>query len=369
VKRRVLTALAILLAAWGALGVRALLRRAARRAEAPVAGASDLRGAYHVHTTASDGRGTLDEVARAAAEAGLGFLVVTDHNRLEPPGPRYLHGVLIVPGTEASTRYGHVVALGVPRALEEGERDGDPLGAIRTLGGAAVLAHPLHPRRPFTGWGSGPWRGLEVVSNDAAWYQVLDGHALGKALSAALVLPWDPARALLDLAGEPAAELGRFDAEVRAARAAGEPGPAARVLLCSADAHGYPSYRAAFEAFSMHLPVRLSGDAPADARAVTAALLDGSAACVLDAVAPAASVRLERTGEGGLLLRLEAPDLARAAVRVVRDGAATPGPPLRPSGTRAAVSLCAGRCAPGDYRVEVRRGDQPWIFTNPVRIE
>ena len=41
---------------------------------AALAAPAVLRGAYHIHTTASDGTGTMDEVAAAAARAGLQFL-------------------------------------------------------------------------------------------------------------------------------------------------------------------------------------------------------------------------------------------------------------------------------------------------------
>ena len=82
------------------------------------------------------------------------------------------------------------------------------------------------------------------------------------------------AAAVLRLEDDPGDELARFDAEERQARRPGA--PPARVLLCSADAHGYPGYRAAFEAFSMHVPVALTGDPARDAAAVTAALARAS---------------------------------------------------------------------------------------------
>ena len=59
--------------------------RCCRRAHAPAVPARSalgwpvVRGAYHVHSQRSDGTGTLDEVAAAAARAGLQFVVVTDH--------------------------------------------------------------------------------------------------------------------------------------------------------------------------------------------------------------------------------------------------------------------------------------------------
>lgn len=366
VKRKALIAAGVLVVGaylvYG-LGVRG--RRAVRAA--PVAG--EVRGAYHVHTTRSDGRGTLDEVVSAAKAAGLQFVVVTDHNVLTAEEQGYRDGVLVVEGTEVSTAYGHVVALGVPRALSPEERDRDPLGTIRALGGEAVLAHPFHPRRPFTGWGRGPWRGFEVVSNDTAWHAVVHERALGKVVRAALALPWDGARAVLALSDSPGDELSRFDQELRdAAPVAGEAAPA-KVLLCSADAHGYPSYRAAFEAFSMHLPITLSGDAAQDARAVIAALAGGTGACVFDGEAPGRIVRFGRGREAGTLEAGPVELLRGGTTVLLRDGAG-----VRHSlgeGPNAALGVlrCDGGCPPGRYRLELWRDGRPWIFTNPVSIE
>jgi len=42
---------------------------------------ADLRGDLQSHTTASDGRATLEEMAEAARKKGLGYLLVTDHSR------------------------------------------------------------------------------------------------------------------------------------------------------------------------------------------------------------------------------------------------------------------------------------------------
>ena len=40
----------------------------------------DLRGELHAHTTASDGRATLEEMAFAARERGFEYLAITDHS-------------------------------------------------------------------------------------------------------------------------------------------------------------------------------------------------------------------------------------------------------------------------------------------------
>jgi len=368
VMRKLLVAAAVaVLAAWVALGAVVHARRAPR----VVPPRGEVRGAYHVHTTRSDGRGTLAEVVAAARAAGLQFVVVTDHNVLTREEQGWHDGVLVVEGTEASTPFGHVVALGVPRALSAEERESDPLRAIAALGGEAILAHPLHPSRPFTGWGRGPWRGLEIVSNDTSWAEVVAGREWGRAALAAAVLPFDGARAVLALQDDSRAERRRFDDELRAAQP-GEKRRPARVLLCSADAHGYPSYRSAFEAFSMHLPIALSGDGDADAGRVVAALDDGRAVCVMDAVAPASGIRLVAARGGkGLDLLLEAPDLRPARFTLLRDGAPVAQRTATAAAGAAVVAFdCEGaRCPSGDYRVEATWDGRPWIFTNPARIE
>ena len=71
-------------------------------------------GILHVHTTRSDGRGTPDEVAAAAARAGVAFLVFTDHGDATrtPDAPVYRSGVLCLDGVEVSTTGGHYLEIG-----------------------------------------------------------------------------------------------------------------------------------------------------------------------------------------------------------------------------------------------------------------
>src|SRR5688500_1051482 len=77
-----------------------------------------VRGAYHIHTDRSDGSGSPDEVAAAAARAGLQFIILTDHgDGTQPPAaPAYRHGVLTLDAVELNTTGGHYVAIGLPAA-------------------------------------------------------------------------------------------------------------------------------------------------------------------------------------------------------------------------------------------------------------
>jgi hypothetical protein len=365
-RRAALAVAVLLLVSWGAWGLRVWSRRAPRPAPPP----GELRGAWHVHTTHSDGRASLEEVLRAARAAGLQFLVITDHNLVTPSEAGWHDGVLVIEAHEASTRWGHLVAPGAPRALTQAEREGQPLQAIAALGGAPVLAHPFHASRPFTAWGQEPWSGLEVVSNDAAFGEVVAGRAFGRLVVALAALPFDAAQAVIALVAPPDRELAALDDALRSTppglpRPDGRRAPG-RVLLCSADAHGLPSYGAAFEAFSMHVPLAASGDGAADARGVLAALLDGRASCVFDGVAPAFGVTLAPAGDGTLLLSATGAPLQAAEARLVRDGATAGSGDPSPGGVR---FRCPGGCGPGTYRAEVTRGGRPWIFTNPVVVE
>ena len=41
----------------------------------------DMRGDLHMHTTASDGRASIEEMADAARERGLEYIAITDHSK------------------------------------------------------------------------------------------------------------------------------------------------------------------------------------------------------------------------------------------------------------------------------------------------
>ena len=110
--------------------------------------AAPVRGAIHVHTRRSDGTGTADDVAAAAARAGLKFVILTDHGdgMREPDSPAYRHGVLCIDAVEISTASGHVVALGLPRApYSLGGETRDVVEDVRRLGGMAIAR--TRPRR------------------------------------------------------------------------------------------------------------------------------------------------------------------------------------------------------------------------------
>ncbi|WP_240796344.1 CehA/McbA family metallohydrolase [Streptomyces sp. RFCAC02] len=115
------------------------------------------RGDCHLHTVHSDGARTPAEVAAAARSAGLDFIVTTEHNT--PAGHGAWAGLwsddlLVLCGTEVTTRNGHLLALGTDpgtftdwrrraRDRAHGEPDAALARHIRRAGGIAVPAHPF----------------------------------------------------------------------------------------------------------------------------------------------------------------------------------------------------------------------------------
>ena len=125
----------------------------------PAAVHGGVRGAIHVHTRRSDGSGTVEQVAAAAARAGLQFVILTDHGdgTREPAPPVYSSGVLVIDAVEISTEDGHVVALGLPKApYPLGGEPRDVVEDIERLGGMAIAAHPgsVKPELRWTEWTS-----------------------------------------------------------------------------------------------------------------------------------------------------------------------------------------------------------------------
>ncbi len=362
-------------------------RTAAGPAWRPVA--PDVRGVYHIHTLQSDGSGTIDEVAEAAARAGLRFVIVTDHGNgtRRPVPPAYRHGVLCIDAVEISTSGGHYAALGLgqtPYPLAGEPRD--VVEDVRRLGGFGIATHPLSPK-PGLAWQdwNAPFDGIEWLNGDSAWR---DAPRLRLA-RAAWTFAFRPVASLAMLYERPAA-LDRIDGVL-------ERHPV--VLMAGVDAHArlgarpasgadrsrwflrLPSYETAFEVASLGVrPAQpLTGDAAADADAVVGAIRAGHVHTVVGGLAAPGAFEF-RVSSGGVTAtegdRLPLGDTVTVLVRanvppggcivLFHDG----GEIARASQD----SLVYASNRRGVYRAEVwlespREGrPRPWIVGNPVFV-
>lgn len=375
-RRRILGALAVLLAG-GALRV-ALWRPFSVTGSLPEDGFTRVGGVVHVHTTLSDGGGTPEETIAAARSAGLGFLVLTDHNNLDAKRFEGYHdGVLVVVGTEISTTAGHIVALGLRDPLYRFSGDPqDALDDVYDARGAAFAAHPLNPRDDFrwTGWDLlGPW-GMELVNGDSQWRDA----GWGRLLSTAALYGLNARYALLGSLTPPTTALQRWDALLARRDTPG---------IAGADAHSrlpvtrrrslrFPSYASIYALAQNHvlLDRPLSGNVDVDVAAVASGLGRGRAYVGLDALAPAGGffflgeegerrVTMGDTVPAGSALRFRAGGRLPASAEVVllKDGA-------RLAEGKGGVEAAAS--GSGVYRVEVRipGWPVPWILSNPIYL-
>jgi predicted metal-dependent phosphoesterase TrpH len=112
------------------------------------------RGDCHLHTRRSRNADLLPEqVAREARDAGLRFMIITEHQVASRPldWSFPLEGLLVIPGQEVVTPRGHWLALGTDwdREPSPGSAGVDDislgLAAVRANGGVCVVAHPHAP--------------------------------------------------------------------------------------------------------------------------------------------------------------------------------------------------------------------------------
>jgi hypothetical protein len=349
--------------------------------------ARTVSGAYHVHTTRSDGNGDRHTVAAAAARARLKFVILTDHgDGTRPPDPpEYIDGVLVLDGVEVSTDDGHYAAIDMPRAPY-------PLGGaadavvedVRRLGGFGIAAHPDSPKVALR-WTDDRARidGLEWLNTDSEWR----GESRLRLVRAGLAYFLRPGPALATLFDRPRT-LSRWDYLSRFRPV---------VALAATDAHGgvgrraedtgrslsgligIPSYQASFEAFSNRviLDRPLSGNAAADARAVYDAIRKGRVFTAIDAIAgPALLDFYVEAGLEQIVMGGQMPD--DSDVTIVARSVVPPGGELIL--LRDGREVTKGRDwirrtvteARGAYRVEVRLPGAPgspavpWLVSNPI---
>ncbi|MEW5830013.1 MAG: PHP domain-containing protein [Chloroflexota bacterium] len=165
----------------------------------------------HIHTIYSwDGTMTPAGALKAAANAGLDVIAVTDHDDLratfEARDLAGRYGLEVIPGIEISTRDGHLLALFIEKMVPAG------LPLIETLlriGGEDGLAVVPHPEAPLTSSVSRSKIQAALAHPDA--HLVLAGVEV---CNAGMPYRFSNARAKTIAQGLPLARVGNSDAHV-----------------------------------------------------------------------------------------------------------------------------------------------------------
>jgi hypothetical protein len=335
----------------------------------------DLACVVHLHSTYSDGTGTVKQIARAARRAKADVVLLTDHDTLAAKrnGEEGWYGdVLLLVGEEVSPRRrNHYLAFDIDEEIDHSQLDAAGIcAAVREAGGFGFAAHPFStgskrfkragPGMPFEALDSPDLHGIEL------WSFVNDiGEAVESVPQMARFLI-APGRALDH---PPARNMAAWDELCRTRRV---------VAIGGIDAHQFgkrigpvvPLRVMAYHRSFRHIRTHVLCEQPPGPEAVYAALRDGRCYIAVDSVAPAKGFRFEaddlpmgaEAPAGTRTLRAQAPLEAR--LRLLCDGQE--------------IATAAGRVleqrveAPGVYRVEALRRskgrERTWILSNPIYL-
>lgn len=133
-----------------------------------------LVGDIHSHTEHSDGGVTVVDAIQRARASRLDFVALTDHNTISqnvirPDDP----GILVMPGMELTSYYGHTNFLGVHKPVEDWRCTSpmdvaDKMAEARANGATIVINHP------FQRSAGGKWQSGYDVAFDAM--EIWNGH-------------------------------------------------------------------------------------------------------------------------------------------------------------------------------------------------
>jgi len=344
----------------------------------------EYSGSIHLHTTASDGALAPQEVARIASQAGLDFLIVTDHNVLTPAVEGWYGEVLLLVGEEVhdTTRApeaSHYLAFGIHSHIPaEGASAQQVINQVSTQGGFGFIAHPFEHSPPFTGEPELLWVDWEVTGHAGLeiWNYMSEFKSYLCNLRRTLFLIFWPQWAIRGPFPETLAKWDELLSRRKTAAIAGTDahgntysiGPLRRAVL---------PYEHCFRAVRTHIFTSqpLSGVLDRDRRLVYRALREGRAFVAYDAIGNATGLSFEaRSGasmcgmgedvrlSGEVTLEVSSP--LRAELRLLRNGqtvAQTEGTGLRYTTGESGV-----------YRVEAHRRHlgrrRGWVFTNPIYV-
>lgn len=287
-----------------------------RRTPLPASDDGTVRGVVHVHSNRSDGLSGPDEIAAAAARAGLKFLVFTDHGDATrtPDPPTYRSGVLCLDGVEISTNQGHYVAFDLPASpYPLGGEARDVIDDVRRLGGFGVAAHPDSPKQQlqWTEWNA-PFDAIELLNPDTSWRILAQAPGWGgrrQLLTALLDYPFR-ATETIDRLLQPSGVVAQWLASAERRRV---------VAMAGVDAHAridlrgdpidsnarvslpLPSYEATFRSLALHVAIDrpMSGAAAGDAAVLMRAIRAGHFYLALDGLAGPPAFEFTATNDLG----------------------------------------------------------------------
>ncbi len=338
----------------------------------------DYVGVIHVHTTYShDAHGRFADVVRVANAQRLDYVILTEHNTLQPlrDGLEGRHGaVLILIGMEISAREGHYLAFGVTEEIDrEHLTTQQVIDEVNRQGGFGFIAHPYFQKKRWTNWSVTGYTGLEAY-NFA--HDTLDENRVRLVLWTLMASNEPFYESIIDRPYDP---LAKWDELLRGRPVVG---------IGSVDAHEFHVFGIKFAPYDdlfrlsrTHVLVPAgkaasgtdaAANVPPSKEAVYEALRGGHVYVALELLTEAKGFRFLAEDHGRVLgimgdevhlvpnLRFMVSLPAAAQLTLWRDGRA--------------VDSTVGQtweipvAEPGVYRIEASRHQRPWIFSNPIYV-
>ncbi|RQD76763.1 MAG: PHP domain-containing protein [Candidatus Syntrophonatronum acetioxidans] len=344
-------------------------------------------GSVHIHSTYSDGWGSVEKIAQAAREARLDFIIITDHDNMKGyvEGKEGWYGrTLVLFGTELNREDHHYLAFNLKEELDtRGLSPQETIDLVNQKGGFGFIAHPFEKGSPLVLQGKHyPWkdwkvhnfRGIEIWNYTSQWR---DGaQNLPKALyslylhrNSNLKCPCPQSLQAWDRflsRGDKVLALGGTDAHAVPLKA----GPLRAEIF---------PYSFLFQTITTHiyLPLKLREDTLHDRVMVMEALQKGHYFTANDQVHPSRGFcyfgkNKEKqvlsgdtiTMDKETVLEVESPSL-RSIIRVIKEGRV-----VREAKSNNLIFKVLER---GAFRVEVYYrpllgGPCPWIYSNPIFV-
>ena len=343
------------------------------------------KGAFHIHSSFSDGRGGIAEISRDAKRSNLDFVILTDHGRPNLPASAatgWINDILLIGASEFSLNEGHLAAAGYrvsayifpPEAQEA-------VDEVNRNGGVTFISHPFDQKIPWTGWQVREFTGIEILS----LYQLAKKVPFFKAAIFPLQYLFNADYALTLLITYPEKELRLWDSLNKKDK---------YFAIYALDAHAkleiskkfqlnFPAYAAMFKILTVYVKVDndLQKDPAQAAAAIISAMRRGNFFNVIESLAPANGFenyyhqkdgRLvdmggdAQTTGGNLIFKL--PFNFTTAIVVKKDGKI-----FKTISANIRQQLSIPISLAGVYRAEIslasgRFKKLPWIVTNPIFI-
>jgi len=343
-------------------------------------GYKDLRGVIHVHSYIShDSEGTHEEIFRAAQQAKLDFIIMTDHDTpgIFTEGMQGWHeDILVIRGMEmikgchgSADRCASLLGIGLETYMDHRPLTFQQvLDEVHRQGGLAFVAHPK-------GWKEWSLKGIDGIEIYDVLDDVMDRKWKFPKFFFDILYSYRryPDEIFISIQDHPAWHLKKWDDLAQSRRVVGIAGNDAhqnvRVM-----GHQLDPYPLSFRFVTTH--VILDGLAPQrDKASVLSALQAGHAYVAFDLLSDATGFLFTVSGEGNSGIMGD--EVAFTEGQKLITQLPTPGRVvLMKDGQQFRQCLCSKFDVPvegpGVYRVEVYLPIQgrwrPWIFSNPIYI-